>query len=320
MQILAFISLSFMSFLLLMSFLSHVSSATQARTTLSQRPWRVDHFDAFAEAWFANDPDAAHRPGPLKSAFRRVMLFVDNAGADVVLGMLPLARELLRNGAQVVMAANSIPAINDVTADELVALLAEVYALRGTTIRRDCSLLPSMSPLHTYTDRNPSQVAGMDPIIASARETAIALQGAWNGSIPPPPGLPRRVPSSDRLNLLAPAAATAAGAAQHAKPRPSPPPDRAMPYATGPALFVVATGSGSPCLDLRRVSDVLADATVGVDLLVIEGMGRSVHTNYHTQMRCDCLKLAMIKNKHVAETLFAGDVYDCVCRFDASHV
>lgn len=161
----------------------------------------------------------------------------------------------------------------------------------------------------------------MDPVIASARETAIALQGAWNGSIPPPAGLPRRVPSSDRLNLLAPAAATAAGSAASPTPPKPPrptPPDRAMPYATGPALFVVATGSGSPCLDLRRVSDVLADATVGVDLVVIEGMGRSVHTNYNTRMRCDCLKLAMIKNKHVAETLFGGDVYDCVCRFDAS--
>lgn len=175
----------------------------------------------------------------------------------------------------------------------------------------------------------------MDPVIASARETAIALQGAWNGSIPPPPGLPRRVPSSDRLNLLAPAAATAAGSASPSAsdapatqsppqtaprplPTPLPTPDRSMPYATGPALFVVATGSGSPCLDLRRVSDVCADATVGVDLVMIEGMGRSVHTNYNTRMRCDCLKLAMIKNKHVAETLFGGDVYDCVCRFDAS--
>jgi len=28
-------------------------------------------------------------------------MFVDNAGADVVLGMLPLARELLRGGSQV---------------------------------------------------------------------------------------------------------------------------------------------------------------------------------------------------------------------------
>jgi hypothetical protein len=29
------------------------------------------------------------------------MMFVDNAGADVVLGMLPFARELLRMGAEV---------------------------------------------------------------------------------------------------------------------------------------------------------------------------------------------------------------------------
>ena len=29
------------------------------------------------------------------------MMFVDNAGADVVLGMLPLAREMLRLGAEV---------------------------------------------------------------------------------------------------------------------------------------------------------------------------------------------------------------------------
>jgi hypothetical protein len=31
---------------------------------------------------------------------------------------------------------------------------------------------------------------------------------------------------------------------------------------------VVASGSGSPCLDLRRVSDMVADATVGADLVV----------------------------------------------------
>lgn len=44
--------------------------------------------------------------------------------ADVLLGMLPLARELLRRGAQrVVLAANATPTINDVTADELAPLL-----------------------------------------------------------------------------------------------------------------------------------------------------------------------------------------------------
>jgi hypothetical protein len=29
------------------------------------------------------------------------MMFVDNSGADIVLGMLPLARELLRMGSEV---------------------------------------------------------------------------------------------------------------------------------------------------------------------------------------------------------------------------
>ena len=45
---------------------------------------------------------------------------------------------------------------------------------------------------------------------------------------------------------------------------------------------MVPSGQGSPCLDLRRVSDTLADATVGTDLVIIEGMGRAIHTN----LRC----------------------------------
>jgi hypothetical protein len=36
----------------------------------------------------------------------------DNSGADIVLGMLPFARELLRLGCEVVLVANSLPAIN----------------------------------------------------------------------------------------------------------------------------------------------------------------------------------------------------------------
>ncbi len=55
--------------------------------------------------------------------YRRVMMFVDNAGADIVLGQLPIARELLRSGTDVVMVANRLPAINDITANELEKLL-----------------------------------------------------------------------------------------------------------------------------------------------------------------------------------------------------
>jgi len=55
-----------------------------------------------------------------------------SAGADVVLGMVPLARELLRMGAEVVLVANSLPAINDITAPELRALLDAAGALCPT--------------------------------------------------------------------------------------------------------------------------------------------------------------------------------------------
>lgn len=45
--------------------------------------------------------------------------------------MLPLARELLRTGATVVIAANSAPSINDITAAELDALLPQVGPAGG---------------------------------------------------------------------------------------------------------------------------------------------------------------------------------------------
>lgn len=83
-----------------------------------------------------------------------------------------------------------------------------------------------------------------------------------------------------------------------------------------PRLYIVANGNGSPCLDLRRVPGQLADATVGVDLLVIEGMGRAIHTNLATRFKCDTLKLAMIKTERLARRLFNGALYDCVCTFD----
>lgn len=84
-----------------------------------KRPWRVDDFDAFYERMIGNK-DAG---GPLKP-HKRALLFVDNSGADIVLGMLPLARELLRRGTEVVLVANSLPAINDVTALELPSIVA----------------------------------------------------------------------------------------------------------------------------------------------------------------------------------------------------
>ena len=49
------------------------------------------------------------------SKFKKVLIFVDNSGPDIVLGILPFARYLLSQGSKVVLAANSIPSVNDVT-------------------------------------------------------------------------------------------------------------------------------------------------------------------------------------------------------------
>ena len=52
--------------------------AREARTKLSKRPWRVDHFDEFSQAWF--EPTSASQAGQTDPSFRRVIIFVDNAG------------------------------------------------------------------------------------------------------------------------------------------------------------------------------------------------------------------------------------------------
>ena len=268
-----------------------------ARDRAARRPWRVDSFDQLSADWSA--AITAGRP-----PFARTIIFVDNAGADVVLGVLPLARELLRTGGDVILAANTLPALNDVTEAELRALMADV--------------------------------ARADPILGAAAAAGPAAEASAGGRIPPPPGLRARVPSSGRLvdmvagmgsgatspggptpgtSPLASAAAahaaalTAAASTSTTAPRP-PSPSRT------PRLFVVGNGQGSPCLDLRRVPDAVADAAVGADFVVLIGMGRAVHTNFSARFRCASLKLALVKNAHLARRLFGGDIMDCVCLYE----
>ncbi|KAJ1569064.1 hypothetical protein HK405_010354 [Cladochytrium tenue] len=71
-----------------------------------------------------------HLPQLLRRLRERVhckaILFTDNSGADAILGVLPFARFLARRGTAVVLAANTRPAVNDVTAFELDAVLREL--------------------------------------------------------------------------------------------------------------------------------------------------------------------------------------------------
>ncbi|KAL1566182.1 Pantothenate kinase 2, mitochondrial [Salvia divinorum] len=203
-----------------------------------QRPWRVDDFDIFKERMFGSAEKKPHK-------YKRALLFVDNSGADIVLGMLPLARELLRRGTEVVLVANSLPALNDVTAMELPEIVAEAA--------KHCDIL-----------RAAAEAGGL------LVDAMINVQDS-----------PRQRSSS------AP-------------------------------LMVVENGCGSPCIDLRQVSSELAAAAKAADLIVLEGMGRSLHTNFNEKFKCDALKLAMVKNQRLAAKLINGNIYDCVCRFEAA--
>ena len=258
--------------------LLEVHAAACARA--AARPWRVDTFDALATRW-ASALSSGLPP------FRRTIMFVDNAGADAVLGVLPLARELLRAGGDVVLAANSLPAINDVTEGELRELVAAAGRL--------C------------------------PLLGAAAAAGAAAEAAAGGRVPPPAGMRARVQSAGRLADLgqmggegsggcspqASAAASATLTGHIATPR-------------HPRLFVAGNGQGSPCLDLRRVPDAVADACVGADLVVVEGMGRALHTNYRARFRVASLKLAMVKNERLALRLLGPDarIMDCVCLFE----
>lgn len=57
---------------------------------LLPRPWAIDDFDELKTAWLANPP-----------RWSKAVVFVDNSGADVILGIIPMARELIRNGTRV---------------------------------------------------------------------------------------------------------------------------------------------------------------------------------------------------------------------------
>ncbi len=180
------------------------------RARLKPRPWRYDALGAWSARINSKPYEAA-------------VLFVDNAGPDVVLGMIPLARDLLRCGTTVVLSANTEPSLNDVTHAELAGLIG--------------------------------RVAGYDPIVRDALQNK--------------------------------------------------------------KLRLVESGNWAPLMDLTRVSPQLAAVCeeLPIDLVVLEGMGRSMESNHNCKLTCDCLRLAMVKDLGVAEA-FDAELLDLVMRFE----
>nr|AAS76704.1 At2g17320 [Arabidopsis thaliana]AAS92336.1 At2g17320 [Arabidopsis thaliana] len=95
---------------------------------LVPRPWVIDDLNKFQAKW-------------VKKPWKKAVIFVDNSGADIILGILPFARELLRRGIQVVLAANELPAINDVTYTELTDIVSQLKDGNGQLIGVDTSKL-----------------------------------------------------------------------------------------------------------------------------------------------------------------------------------
>nr|POF21659.1 uncharacterized protein CFP56_26323 [Quercus suber] len=95
---------------------------------LVPRPWVIDDLDTFKLKWS-------------KKSWKKAIIFVDNSGADIILGILPFARELLRLGTQVVFAANDLPSINDVTYPELIEIMSKLKDEHGQLMGVDTSNL-----------------------------------------------------------------------------------------------------------------------------------------------------------------------------------
>ncbi|KAL3311590.1 Pantothenate kinase 4, partial [Cichlidogyrus casuarinus] len=183
------------------------------------RPWIVDSLDD----WLDLVKDPVKRP-------RNVLIFTDNSGADVILGILPLARAVLSEkwaqggeAGRVFLVANKEPAINDVTKAELSIIM-----------RKACALDPTLEK-----------------------------------------GLNEK------------------------------------------RLFLLENGQSSPCLDFRFVSQELRDVALRekIDLMILEGMGRAIHTNLSAEFSVNCLKIAVIKNRWMAERL-GGKLFSVVMKLE----
>jgi len=77
---------------------------------------------------------------------------------------------------------------------------------------------------------------------------------------------------------------------------------------------VVSTGNDLPLIDLSDVTDELNAAAADAELVVLEGMGRAVESNFEAVFTTDSLRLALLKDPLVARRI-GGGLYDCVCKY-----
>jgi type II pantothenate kinase len=74
----------------------------QIRSRLAPRPWLIDDFDSLVMRLLAKP-------------HQKAVYFIDNAGSDFLLGALPMMRWMAQRGTHIVLAANEVPTLNDMT-------------------------------------------------------------------------------------------------------------------------------------------------------------------------------------------------------------
>ncbi|CAK1548454.1 unnamed protein product [Leptosia nina] len=82
-------------------------------------------------------------------------------------------------------------------------------------------------------------------------------------------------------------------------------------------LVVRSSGQRGPCLDLRTISvDLVTEMKIrGVDLIILEGMGRALHTNLNARLAVDSLKIAVVKNAWLAQRL-GGPLFSVIFKYE----
>ena len=76
-----------------------------------------------------------------------------------------------------------------------------------------------------------------------------------------------------------------------------------------------SSGGATPLIDLRCISQACNHQAADADLLIFEGMGRALESNFNAAFKVDTVKLCMIKEEIIAKR-HNGKVFDVVLRYD----
>jgi type II pantothenate kinase len=80
-------------------------------------------------------------------------------------------------------------------------------------------------------------------------------------------------------------------------------------------IAAVGSGGDTPLIDLGEVSNECNAEAVRSDLVVLEGMGRGVESNWDQRFKCDAWRIALLKDESVVR-YHRAKLFDVVCRFD----